>query len=48
MRDKLIHAYEIVDVELVLKTVRERIPATGRIGTRHCRGAHADRCPGIP
>ena len=27
MRDKLIHAYETVDVELVLKTVRERIPA---------------------
>ena len=26
MRDKLIHAYETVDVELVLKTVRERIP----------------------
>jgi len=27
MRDKLIHAYETVDVELVLKTVQERIPA---------------------
>jgi uncharacterized protein with HEPN domain len=26
MRDKLIHAYETVDVELVPKTVRERIP----------------------
>jgi uncharacterized protein with HEPN domain len=27
MRDKLIHAYETVDVELLLKTVREDIPA---------------------
>lgn len=26
MRDRLIHGYENVDVELVLKTVRERIP----------------------
>ncbi len=26
MRDRLIHAYETVDVELVFKTVRERIP----------------------
>jgi uncharacterized protein with HEPN domain len=26
MRDRLIHDYENVDVELVLKTVRERIP----------------------
>jgi len=26
MRDKLIHSYETVDVELLLKTVRERIP----------------------
>lgn len=26
MRDKLIHAYETVDLEVVLKTVRERIP----------------------
>lgn len=27
MRDKLIHAYETVDVELVIKTVQERITA---------------------
>ena len=26
MRDKLIHAYETVDMEVVLKRVRERIP----------------------
>ena len=26
MRDKLIHAYETVDVEILLKTVREDIP----------------------
>jgi uncharacterized protein with HEPN domain len=26
MRDRLIHDYENVDVELVLKTVRQRIP----------------------
>jgi uncharacterized protein with HEPN domain len=27
MRDKLIHAYETVDFEILLKTVREDIPA---------------------
>jgi uncharacterized protein with HEPN domain len=26
MRDRLIHAYETVDVELVFKTLRDRIP----------------------
>jgi uncharacterized protein with HEPN domain len=26
MRDKLIHAYETVDVEILLKTVRQDIP----------------------
>jgi uncharacterized protein with HEPN domain len=33
MRDKLIHAYEEVDVEIVMKTVREDIPVIApRIG----------------
>ena len=44
MRDKLIHAYETVDVEILLKTVREDIPtAEPRIRALLARLAEAGR-----